>query len=264
MKRLWELIDELDPLPTCTCGSLDACTCLLLKRILERDSQSKLIHFLMRLNSSFDTIRTTILSMEPLPTFNKALALLHKVEKQKQITDAVDVLAEATAFASAQNYDPTTVPKKPRLDADIPSDKSLRQCTHCLHVGHLKEDCFKLKDCEYCGRRGHIKPHCYKLKNDTTTSRGRGRGRGRSNFSVYNPRRNAYTAEAFNYADGSLNSPLDDPPDYSPSVHKHSYSLDPQLMNGLVSTVVEQVCKVFSDKASSGHSSTSSFAGHFK
>ncbi|XP_074270870.1 uncharacterized protein LOC141594776 [Silene latifolia] len=36
MKTAWESLDELDPIPYCTCGAMTSCTCQLLKRILER------------------------------------------------------------------------------------------------------------------------------------------------------------------------------------------------------------------------------------
>jgi len=34
------------------CGALDACTCVLLKRILEKEARSRWMQFLMELNSN--------------------------------------------------------------------------------------------------------------------------------------------------------------------------------------------------------------------
>lgn len=87
LNRGWESLDSFDPLPHCTCGALDLCTCQLMKKMLDRENQTKLIHFLMGLNHPFESVRTSILSTEPLPPINKALGLLQRVERQKQISD---------------------------------------------------------------------------------------------------------------------------------------------------------------------------------
>ncbi|KAK9676674.1 hypothetical protein RND81_11G092700 [Saponaria officinalis] len=85
--------------------------------------------------------------MDPLPPINKALALLQKIEKEKQISD------ESSPAESAR--------KRPRLEKE---DRSTRVCTHCSRKGHLVEEYFKLKICTYCHTKGHIIDHCYKLK----------------------------------------------------------------------------------------------------
>ncbi|XP_074290777.1 uncharacterized protein LOC141617479 [Silene latifolia] len=43
IKGLWENIDHMDPIPHCTCGIMSKCTCSLLKRLVERETQAKLI-----------------------------------------------------------------------------------------------------------------------------------------------------------------------------------------------------------------------------
>ena len=42
--------------------------------------------------------KTNILSMDPMPPITTALALLQKIERQKQIKDAADLLDEANAY----------------------------------------------------------------------------------------------------------------------------------------------------------------------
>ncbi|KAK9678096.1 hypothetical protein RND81_11G187800 [Saponaria officinalis] len=125
LKRIWENLDSLDPVPLCTCGVLDQCTCHLLKRMLDRESNAKLIQFLMGLNSGYEVVKTNVLSMDHLPPMNKALSLLHKIERQMQIADAVDVLTEANAYVSVQQSDHRSSSfKKPK--------------------GHTRNTCFKL------------------------------------------------------------------------------------------------------------------------
>ncbi|KAK9699177.1 hypothetical protein RND81_08G157600 [Saponaria officinalis] len=167
IKRGWENIDSLEPIPQCTCSALDSCTCQLLKRILERESNTKLIQFLMGLNSSFDAVKTIVLTMEPLPPINKALSLLQKIERQRQIFEAVDVLVEATTYVGARKFDaPQSDSKKPRLDY-VTSGRKSKQCSHCHNIGHTRDECYKLKGCSFCGRKGHVKEVCFKFKNTT-------------------------------------------------------------------------------------------------
>ncbi|KAK9700032.1 hypothetical protein RND81_08G212600 [Saponaria officinalis] len=210
LKRLWESLDSLYPIPVCSCGIVDGCTCQLLKKMLDRDSSIKLIQFLMGLNSASDGVRTHILSMDPLPTLDKALSLLQKIERQKQISDAVEVLAEANAYVSARNIDfDRGGHKRPKFENSFETS-AVKKCTHCLQTGHLIEDCFMLKECAHCGKQGHIKAHYYKLRGypDKTNGRGKGRGAGGQFAPGSNTyRRGAHNADVRDYQ----NTPLDDP-----------------------------------------------------
>ncbi|XP_074298443.1 uncharacterized protein LOC141629323 [Silene latifolia] len=53
LKNLWETLDCLDPMPVCSCGKIDLCSCTLMKKMVERESNAKLIQFLMNLNHGF-------------------------------------------------------------------------------------------------------------------------------------------------------------------------------------------------------------------
>ncbi|KAK9733266.1 hypothetical protein RND81_04G055800 [Saponaria officinalis] len=104
LKRNWESIDTVDPIPECSCGTLKVCTCQMMKRLLDRETHSKLIQLLMGLNSSYDSVRTHILSMDPLPPDNKALGLLQKIETHKQLSEShSDAAVEASAYVSVRN-----------------------------------------------------------------------------------------------------------------------------------------------------------------
>ncbi|GKA86819.1 retrovirus-related pol polyprotein from transposon TNT 1-94, partial [Tanacetum coccineum] len=82
MKKFWDKLDNLNGMPVCTCGKMN--TCEILDKVLEMESRSKLIQFLMKLNDDFESVRSQILSMDPLPNVNKAYYIVQQVEKQKQ------------------------------------------------------------------------------------------------------------------------------------------------------------------------------------
>ncbi|KAK9677420.1 hypothetical protein RND81_11G142100 [Saponaria officinalis] len=142
LKRIWESLDSLDPVPLCICGALDQCTCQLLKKMVDRESNAKLIQFLMGLNSGYEVAKTNVLSIDPLPTMNKALSLLHKIERQKQIDDAVDVLIEANAYATAQQTDQRPPSWKKHKVETMTADKSHLECSYCHHIGHTGNEIY--------------------------------------------------------------------------------------------------------------------------
>ncbi|XP_074288560.1 uncharacterized protein LOC141613714 [Silene latifolia] len=107
LKFVWEDHRSIDSLPNCTCNAIAACSCQLLKRIVERDNRNNLIDFLMGLDNKYDQIRGHILALGPLPSVNQGFAKVHLVEMQKQITDTdVKVDLDGVALTAAQQYPP--------------------------------------------------------------------------------------------------------------------------------------------------------------
>ncbi|XP_074265064.1 uncharacterized protein LOC141587480 [Silene latifolia] len=105
LKSVWEDLRSIDPLHDCSCNAVAACTCQLLKRIVERDNKNNLIDFLMGLDHKYDQIRGHILALEPLPSVNQAFAKVHQAEMQKQITEVdVKVDLDGVAMAATQSY----------------------------------------------------------------------------------------------------------------------------------------------------------------
>ncbi|XP_074276499.1 uncharacterized protein LOC141600216 [Silene latifolia] len=123
------------------------CACQLLKR------------FLMGLNNGYETVKTTVLTMKPLPPLNKALGLLQKIERQKQLTETNVILTEAAAYAAGRTTDAQQGDwKRRKQEAPVVERKFY---THCKRGGHNVESCFHLQTCESCGKKGHIAAHCY-------------------------------------------------------------------------------------------------------
>lgn len=80
LKKLWDELNFLTPVPECTCGTA--------RTITDALDSNRLIQFLMGLNDTYDSIRGQILLMEPLPNANKAHAMILRFEKQWEVNQS--------------------------------------------------------------------------------------------------------------------------------------------------------------------------------
>jgi len=69
MKIVWEELELLTPIPNCVCGK--PCECNLSKAFVKQREIEYVICFLKGLNDNYNTIKTQILLLEPLPNMNK-------------------------------------------------------------------------------------------------------------------------------------------------------------------------------------------------
>lgn len=88
LKRVWDQLQVLEPLPDCTCGVLVKCSCGFLKKLVEADQLKKLIQFVAALNKSYDQAKINILSMDPLPPVNRVYHMLQQIERQNFIANS--------------------------------------------------------------------------------------------------------------------------------------------------------------------------------
>ncbi|XP_076913228.1 uncharacterized protein LOC143571773 [Bidens hawaiensis] len=68
MKSIWDELNAINTIPSCTCGSAYS--------FAKRDTDQRLIQFLVCLILSYDTIRSNILMMQSLPSINRAYGIL--------------------------------------------------------------------------------------------------------------------------------------------------------------------------------------------
>ncbi|KAJ8763880.1 hypothetical protein K2173_003662 [Erythroxylum novogranatense] len=85
LKKLWDELWCLMPIPQCTCGAATQCICGAPKALADLTSMNQLMQFLMGLNESYDHVRNQILVMEPLPSVNKAYSMVLRIEKQREV-----------------------------------------------------------------------------------------------------------------------------------------------------------------------------------
>jgi len=76
LKKLWDELADLFEVPVCASGA----NCSAIKRTFEIDQRRKLMQFLMHLNDDYDSVRGQILLLVPLPTVNKAYAMVQREE----------------------------------------------------------------------------------------------------------------------------------------------------------------------------------------
>ncbi|XP_020547168.1 uncharacterized protein LOC110011437 [Sesamum indicum] len=136
LKKLWDELATLDPLPVCTCGTS--------KKLADRATSYQLIQFLVGLSDAYDHVRNQILLMDPLPTAAKAYSMVHRVEKQREINSGVSELDKEGVMV-AQVFEPR---KQESIKGNAKKwtsvDKRQLQCEHCKKKGHSKEGCFEL------------------------------------------------------------------------------------------------------------------------
>jgi len=80
LKILWDELDLFRPLPICSCAS--KCTCDALVNVSKYKAQDQIIKFLRGLNDNYLTVRTQILSMDPLSSLNRVCSLVTQQERQ--------------------------------------------------------------------------------------------------------------------------------------------------------------------------------------
>ncbi|KAF7830422.1 uncharacterized protein G2W53_012755 [Senna tora] len=136
--RLWDELHRLRPTPRCSCGK---CGCNFNKEMDQLEADTKLVQFLMGLNQPFEVIRSQILSLDPLPSANKAFAMVANVETEKEINSSFNGnQIEASAMLARGNFRNENFKKAD----DRKNEKLAKHCDHCQQNGHTRDGCFKL------------------------------------------------------------------------------------------------------------------------
>ncbi|KAK9684362.1 hypothetical protein RND81_10G205000 [Saponaria officinalis] len=91
----------------------------------------------MGLDPSYDTVRTSILSLDPLPSLNSVYSQLLRVEKQKKLSILTSLPLESTALA-VNTYVPSS-----SGHYNLKRNKRDLSCTFCGKRGHDSSECFK-------------------------------------------------------------------------------------------------------------------------
>lgn len=134
LKVLWDDLANHEPLISCTCGN---CTCGVGKQHETRRENARLQQFLLGLCPEYySTVRSNILSQDPLPSLNKAYQQVSQDERVRGISQVRDEKPEVAGFAVRMGSKP-----KPRLSR---AEKAALTCTYCHKTRHDTTSCFEL------------------------------------------------------------------------------------------------------------------------
>ncbi|KAL0402463.1 UNVERIFIED_CONTAM: hypothetical protein Slati_4276200 [Sesamum latifolium] len=125
----------------CSCGR---CICDSNKAKTEEIKENQLMQFLMGLSEPYDSIRSQILVLDPLPSVNKAYSMVLRVERQRRVNPEYADVGDNNAMSTRNmEYKFNTGQKTFQKRRNI-LDKKHMICEHCTKPGHNKETCFKL------------------------------------------------------------------------------------------------------------------------
>ncbi|KAM0028767.1 putative transcription factor interactor and regulator CCHC(Zn) family [Helianthus debilis subsp. tardiflorus] len=127
LTTMWKQFDAMLHLPTCSCQAA--------KDFNDFSTLIKLTQFLMGLDDVYQSVRTNLLTREPLPTVKVAFSVVSREESHRLSSTGSK---QNVAFVSKtnQSYD-----QKKRFNKG--SNSNLK-CTHCNMLGHTVDRCFEI------------------------------------------------------------------------------------------------------------------------
>ena len=170
MRIIWDEWESYRPDPICSCDL--KCVCDVLTSVMERKQQDCIMQFLRGLNDQFNTVRSNVLMMDPLPNIAKVLS--YAIQQERQISS--NELIGSISLINA---------------AGINSLNSRPSCTYYGKDNHIIDICYRNngfshnyasrggkgtqsnpgrgnsgvkgnKVCTYCGFLNHTVDDCYK------------------------------------------------------------------------------------------------------
>nr|CAD1840351.1 unnamed protein product [Ananas comosus var. bracteatus] len=126
MKALWDELSMYSTIPKCSCGAA--------KEFVQEREKEKVHQFLMGLGDAYNTIRSQILSIDPMPNLSKVYAFVVREEKQQSLFASRGPKVEAAALHVSN------VVKTNQRD----SNRFKERCDYCKKLGHNKSRCYEL------------------------------------------------------------------------------------------------------------------------
>ncbi|PKI62298.1 hypothetical protein CRG98_017299 [Punica granatum] len=130
LKLLWDELEFYLAHPGCSCG---ANATIAAQREAEKSYQ-----FLMGLTSEFNTIRSTILSIEPLPNLDKIYNMVANEERQRVVARSKEIAPASAVFLAIGE----TERGRPGIEKLQSFGEGEVICSHCGKPGHTKGTCW--------------------------------------------------------------------------------------------------------------------------
>ncbi|XP_021995273.1 uncharacterized protein LOC110892412 [Helianthus annuus] len=128
---MWKQLDQLLALPACSCDTS--------KQFNDFNHLIKLMQFLMGLDSSYQSVRTNLLTRETLPTVKDAFAIISREESRLYSKNFSDKTPNGAVGFAARANQSVDLKKK-----GVKTLNSNLKCSHCNKTGHAIEKCFEL------------------------------------------------------------------------------------------------------------------------
>ncbi|KAL0410484.1 UNVERIFIED_CONTAM: hypothetical protein Slati_3638100 [Sesamum latifolium] len=130
LKKLWDELTYISPIPSCQCGTSKAMADLV--------TSNQLMQFLMELHDSYDHERNQIMMMDPLPSVSRAFSMILRVEKQREVNSSI---ADSILNVAMQTRGFTRTGYR---ELQRRKDKQGMTYEKCGKTSNLKETCFEI------------------------------------------------------------------------------------------------------------------------
>nr|XP_025883823.1 uncharacterized protein LOC112940259 [Solanum lycopersicum] len=151
MRELWAEFDALMPCPSCSCTES--------KKYMEHFDYQRLVQFLMGLNDSYSQSSNQIMMMTPIPSINKAYAMILSEESRRSLTSSPsDENSEGMALFSS-THTGRNGSNYPGGGRGGPGSSPSHYSSGTYNNRSRRGDVI----CDFCHIRGHTRNACYKL-----------------------------------------------------------------------------------------------------
>ncbi|XP_019200274.1 PREDICTED: uncharacterized protein LOC109193901 [Ipomoea nil] len=146
---LWERMNAMRPITLCEC--LPRCSCTLLSKIQKERVDDQVIRFLEGLSDDYESVKSNVLVMDPIPEMEKVLNMTLKMERKinGSISQRSSDLVQSNVIQNSQNQ-PTDEHSSVAVSASNTKKKfngnggkNVPKCTYCGMIGHTIEKCYK-------------------------------------------------------------------------------------------------------------------------
>ncbi|KAJ0470754.1 putative RNA-directed DNA polymerase [Helianthus annuus] len=128
LTTMWKQFDAMLHLPTCSCQAA--------KEFNDFSTLIKLMQFLMGLDDVYQSVRTNLLTREPLPSVKVAFSIISREESHRMSSTGSKVQSVSFVSKPSQSFDP-------RKKNNRGSNTGFK-CTHCNMLGHTVDRCFEI------------------------------------------------------------------------------------------------------------------------
>lgn len=135
LKVLQDELLQFRPVPACSCAI--QCSCNAFKQLKAYQDNDCVIRFLKGLNPCFQTVRSQILLLDPLPNINKVFSMV--VQQERQLNSTTDTV-DGNIFFNKQ----LSNEYKSGGNKKFHNMNTRFKCAHCGRLGHSIDKCYKL------------------------------------------------------------------------------------------------------------------------